>query len=173
MMTQNKNDSGKAVELRSEEVQEVMNRIPSAIVRWGMTVMAVVVIGLLVASAYIRWPQTIECPFEWIPSENNTVITATLTPDALTHMSSHKVIEATLYSPTFPAEYSENGVSVVITDYTVVNNREDSYIVHLKIDLPYKIIKEDSELKILGNLLIITSDNTWLEYLINRNTIVR
>ena len=38
------NISYKDVELLSEEVQEVMSRIPSAIVRWGMTLMAVIVI---------------------------------------------------------------------------------------------------------------------------------
>ena len=43
--------SGKNVELLSEEVQEVMNHIPSAIVRWGMTVMAVIVAGILIATA--------------------------------------------------------------------------------------------------------------------------
>lgn len=48
--------------LRCTEAQEVMGRIPSAIVRWGMTVMAVIVGGLFTAACVIPWPQTEECP---------------------------------------------------------------------------------------------------------------
>ena len=171
-MAQKKNNLGKAVELRSEEVQEVMNRIPSMVVRWGMTIMAVVVVGLLVTSAYIRWPQTIECPFEWIPNENKSEIIATLSPEALTHITAHKDIMVTLYSPIFSDEYSEKGVSGTIIGFTMDNSRSGSYVVTLNIDLPDKIIKEGCGPRIVGNLMFLISDDTLLKHIVDHTKLL-
>ena len=71
--------SYKDVELLSEEVQEVMSRIPSAIVRWGMTVMAIIVVGMLIVAAYVPWPRTIEYPFEGHHDGAKALINVTLT----------------------------------------------------------------------------------------------
>ena len=37
-------EDGKDIELRSEAVQEVMGHVPSWIVRWGITVLSLVVL---------------------------------------------------------------------------------------------------------------------------------
>lgn len=50
----------KDIELRSEEVQEVMNRIPPAILRYGIGVLATVVVVLLVGSALFSYPETVQ-----------------------------------------------------------------------------------------------------------------
>lgn len=49
-------------DIHCPEAQEVMGRIPSAIVRWGMTLMAVIVSGMVVAACFLDWPETEECP---------------------------------------------------------------------------------------------------------------
>ena len=51
---------GKKIELRSEEVQEVMGQIPAWIVRWGITLLFVVVLALLVGSYFFIYPDVIE-----------------------------------------------------------------------------------------------------------------
>ena len=43
-------EDGKDIELRSEAVQEVMGHVPSWIVRWGITVLSLVVLMLVVGS---------------------------------------------------------------------------------------------------------------------------
>ena len=48
------------IELRSEEVQEVMNRVPPAILRYGIGILASIVIVLLVGSALFRYPETVQ-----------------------------------------------------------------------------------------------------------------
>ncbi|MBE6286738.1 MAG: HlyD family efflux transporter periplasmic adaptor subunit [Mediterranea massiliensis] len=53
----------KEIELRSEEVQEVMNRIPPAILRYGMAVIATVLLLLLSGSAFFRYPDTVQATF--------------------------------------------------------------------------------------------------------------
>ena len=50
----------KDIELRSEEVQEVMNRVPLAILRYGIGILASIVIVLLVGSALFRYPETVQ-----------------------------------------------------------------------------------------------------------------
>ena len=42
----------KDIELRSEEVQEVMGQVPAWIVRWGITLLFLVVVALLVGSCF-------------------------------------------------------------------------------------------------------------------------
>ena len=51
---------GKEIELRSEEVQEVMGQIPAWIVRWGITILFIVVLALLVGSYFFRYPDDID-----------------------------------------------------------------------------------------------------------------
>ena len=47
------------IELRSEEFQEVLGSVPSWILRWGITLLAVVVGTLLIGSAIIKYPDVI------------------------------------------------------------------------------------------------------------------
>jgi len=47
------------VELRSEEFQEVLGSVPPWILRWGITIVAVVVVMLLIGSAVIKYPDVI------------------------------------------------------------------------------------------------------------------
>lgn len=49
----------KEIELRSEEVQEVMGQIPAWIVRWGITILFIVVLALLVGSYFFKYPDVI------------------------------------------------------------------------------------------------------------------
>ena len=50
----------KDIELRSEEVQEVMNRVPPAILRYGIGILASIVVVLLSGSALFRYPETVQ-----------------------------------------------------------------------------------------------------------------
>jgi HlyD family secretion protein len=49
----------KLPELRSEEVQEVMGAIPSWILRWGITVLFLVVATLVIGSCFFKYPDVI------------------------------------------------------------------------------------------------------------------
>ncbi len=52
-------EKNKDIELRSEEVQEVMGQIPAWIVRWGITLLFLVVVALLVGSCFFKYPDVI------------------------------------------------------------------------------------------------------------------
>ena len=53
----------KKIELRSEEVQEVMNRVPPAILRYGSGVLLGIVLLLLAGSAWFSYPETVVTEF--------------------------------------------------------------------------------------------------------------
>ena len=56
----------KMLELRSEEVQEVMGKVPPVLLRWGITVLTLVVVTLLVVSYLLKYPDTISGPVTFI-----------------------------------------------------------------------------------------------------------
>jgi len=56
---ENQENHGSDIELRSEEFQEVLGAVPSWILRWGITVLAVIVVVLLIGSAVIKYPDVI------------------------------------------------------------------------------------------------------------------
>ena len=47
------NETHKDIELKSEEVQEVMNHIPSSILRYGISVLLGILLVLLVAVLFL------------------------------------------------------------------------------------------------------------------------
>ncbi len=53
---------GKEVELRSEEVQEVLGSVPSWILRRGITLLACIVLMLIVGSWLFKYPEIISAP---------------------------------------------------------------------------------------------------------------
>ena len=62
----------KEIELRSEEVQEIMGAVPSWIVRWGITILFLIVFTLFIGSYFFRFPDAIEA--EMTLSSRNPVV---------------------------------------------------------------------------------------------------
>ena len=59
-------------ETRSEEVQEIMGRMPSWIIRWGIMVVGIIVIGLFIGSNFIKYPDRVNANIS-ITSDNPPV----------------------------------------------------------------------------------------------------
>ena len=55
--------SKEPVELRSEEVQEIVSYVPHWIIRWGITVFFFIMILLLLISWFVHYPDIIKAPF--------------------------------------------------------------------------------------------------------------
>jgi len=52
----------KNLEVNSEEIQELMGFIPNAVVRWGLTVLFIILMGIIVGSFFFRSPEIIIAP---------------------------------------------------------------------------------------------------------------
>jgi multidrug resistance efflux pump len=74
----------KEVELRSEEVQEVLGSVPSWILRRGITLLALIVIVLIVGSWFFKYPEIISSPL---------VLTTATPPAGIVAKTSGKIIE--------------------------------------------------------------------------------
>lgn len=48
------------IELKSEELQEVLGSVPPWILRWGITTLAIIIVILLAGSAFFQYPDTIQ-----------------------------------------------------------------------------------------------------------------
>jgi HlyD family secretion protein len=59
MMEEKQEHKHKEIELRSEEVQEVMGKIPVWILRWGITILFFVVLALVIGSCFFKYPDVI------------------------------------------------------------------------------------------------------------------
>ena len=61
------------IELRSEKVRHIIGEIPSRIVRYGITVITIVILGLLVGAYFIPYPETISAKVLMTNAHKGTV----------------------------------------------------------------------------------------------------
>ena len=156
--------SGKNVELLSEEVQEVMNHIPSAIVRWGMTVMAVIVAAILIGTAFIRWPKTIECPFEGQQIGDKVVLKTNMSSETLNYLLHTNNKSVCIFSPMFQQQYSSNGVGGNITQISISSYSNNEYSTNLTVILNKCNLGIDTIF--YGDIQFIVSDKTLLQLIV-------
>ena len=62
MNEENKITAAEQIELRSESVQEILGRPPQWVIRWGITVVFLVIIGLFIGSYFFKYPEVISAP---------------------------------------------------------------------------------------------------------------
>ena len=63
----------KKIELRSEKVRHIIGEIPSRIVRYGITIITFVILGLLIGAYFIPYPETISARIEMTDRQQGTV----------------------------------------------------------------------------------------------------
>ena len=61
------------IELRSEKARHIIGEIPSGIVRYGITIITIVLLVLLVGAYFIPYPETISARIEMIDRQQGTV----------------------------------------------------------------------------------------------------
>ena len=61
------------IELRSEKVRHIIGEIPSRIVRYGITVITFVILGLLIGAYFIPYPETINAKVQITNAHQGTI----------------------------------------------------------------------------------------------------
>lgn len=79
MPTEKEEKKYKEIELRSEEVQEVMNHVPAWILRWGITVLFCIVAVLLLGSYFFKYPDIVEAEITISTQNPPAYVTAKIT----------------------------------------------------------------------------------------------
>ena len=107
------------IELRSEKVRHIIGEIPSRIVRYGITIITIVILGLLVGAYFIPYPETISAKVHKYVNTIARGMTANIEVegyDAETYGVANGVITATSHTPRQTAEGSVFTAQVRITD---------------------------------------------------------
>ncbi|GHU62160.1 hemolysin [Bacteroidia bacterium] len=127
------------IELRSEEFQEILGSVPPWILRWGITVLAIVVVILLTGSAIIKYPDIVPAKI---------TLTGSVPPAAIAARASGKLKEL----------YVNDNQSVKAGDYLAVidNSTQTEDLQKLKVYLENQDFGKDLQLPEkelrLGNL---------------------
>lgn len=147
-----------SIELMSEDAQEVMSKIPPKILRWGITVLGVIIASVVIFAYNIKIPLTETCDFilEWNSEvEPNIVV---YVPTSAIQSIINGQNEVVLCSDAFPQEY-DSKVSAKITSVNkrpIIKNNEPYYIAYVQ--LTSIDIKNLSKYKIelFGSAIITT-----------------
>jgi multidrug resistance efflux pump len=70
------------IELRSEEVQDILTKVPSWLIRWGTILIFVIILMLLFASWFLKYPDVVA---------SQIVITTTIPPEKLVAKTSGRI----------------------------------------------------------------------------------
>lgn len=106
------------IELRSEEVQEILGHIPSRIIRYGITVIFSVIFVLFIGSFFFKYPDILTAPVE-VVSENPPAVIVANASGNLEHLfvsDSQKVephtLLAVIQNPANPEDMAKLGESI-------------------------------------------------------------
>ena len=120
------------IELRSEKVRHIIGEIPSKIVRYGIMIITIVILGLLAGAYFIPYPETISAKVQMTNARQGTIavpykyvntlargMTVNIEVegyDAETYGAANGMITATSHTPRQTAEGSVFMAQVRITD---------------------------------------------------------
>lgn len=120
------------IELRSEKVKHIIGEIPSGIVRYGITIITIVILGLLVGAYFIPYPETVSAKVQMTNARQGTIdipykyvntITRGMTVnievegyDAETYGAANGIITSTSHTPRQAAAGSVFTAQIRITD---------------------------------------------------------
>ncbi|WP_277016910.1 HlyD family secretion protein [Prevotella corporis] len=120
------------IELRSEKVRHIIGEIPSKIVRYGITIITIVILGLLVGAYFIPYSETISAKVQMTNAHQGTItvpykyvntiakgMTANIEfegYDAETYGTAYGTITGTSHTPRQTTEGSVFTAQVRITD---------------------------------------------------------
>lgn len=120
------------IELRSEKVKHIIGEIPSGIVRYGITIITIVILGLLVGAYFIPYPETVSAKVQVTNARQGTIdipykyvntITRGMTVnievegyDAETYGAANGIITSTSHTPRQTAAGSVFTAQIRITD---------------------------------------------------------
>ncbi|MBQ2526209.1 MAG: hypothetical protein II542_05135, partial [Bacteroidales bacterium] len=139
------------INIHSEEVQEIMGRKPSWIMRWGITVLITIIVVFIVCCYFIRYPQTVAARItltsDYPPAD--LVAKATGIIDSVFVSDGDKICKGQLLA--LIASAADYGDMVTAEKY-------------VSGDEPYAEFTED-ELKRLQSLKLGDIQPNWIEYL--------
>lgn len=147
------------IELRSEEVRHIISEVPNSLVRYGILVIAIIVIGLFAASYFIPYPETVVCKAVAVDAGNVTISVPYRYINEI--KKGYKVrIEFDGY-PASTYNYRTGGI-IEISKIPVLFKSENFFHAHVSLyGSGYRIFR-----KMSGNAFILISNETIFQHII-------
>lgn len=154
------------ISLRSEEVQEIMGEVPAKIVRWGTTIIFIIIIILIAGSYLFKYPEVINSDIE-ITINNETITRVGLSSLGAGRVMVGQKVQIRLNS--YP-EHEFGYLEGVISSISFKELKNGKYIAG--INFPKKVktnygFNLTSDGVFEGKATIITKDKRLLERIIN------
>jgi len=144
----------------SEDIQEIITKVPSWILRWGIVIWGMILVIGIAISAIIHYPDTIKAPIKFQSAPKETYGLIAIREDNFTKVKTGQ--QVTIGLQIYPAEdYGQlRGTIAYIPDQP---NERGVFIVQVKLDSTH--LKQPIKLKnwMTGNAEIITQDITILQ----------
>ena len=144
------------IELRSEKVRHIIGEIPSKIVRYGITIITIVILGLLVGAYFIPYPETISAKVQMTNAHQGTITV----PYKYVHTIRREMM-VNIQIEGYDAEtYGVANGLITATSHTPLQTTEGSvFMAQVKVtDCRYKIIKG-----MTGTVSILVSNESVLQ----------
>ena len=151
------------IELRSEKVRHIIGEIPSKIVRYGITIITIVILGLLVGAYFIPYPETISAKVQMTNAHQGTITVPYKYVNTIA-----KGMTANIEFEGYDAEtYGTAYGTITGTSHTPRQTTEGSvFMAQVKVtDCRYKIIKG-----MTGTVSILVSNESVLQRIVKQIT---
>ena len=151
------------IELRSEKVRHIIGEIPSGIVRYGITIITIVILGLLAGAYFIPYPETISAKVQMTNTRQGTLIIPYRYVNTI-----ENGMTANIEFEGYNAEnYGVAGSTIVTISHTPHQTNEGSmFTAQVKIaSCKYPLIKG-----MIGSASILVSQESVLQRIIHRIT---
>ena len=151
------------IELRSEKVRHIIGEIPSRIVRYGITIITIVILGLLTGAYFIPYPETISAKVQMTNTHQGTLII----PYRYVNTIENGMTTNIEFDGYDAETYGVAGGTIVATSHTPHHLAEGSvFTAQVKIaSCKYPLIKG-----MTGSASIIVSQESVLQRIIHRIT---
>ena len=151
------------IELRSEKVRHIIGEIPSRIVRYGITIITIVILGLLTGAYFIPYPETISAKVQMANACQGTIDIPYKYVNTIA-----KGMTANIEVEGYNAEtYGTANGTITATSHTPRQTTEGSvFMAQVKVtDCRYKIIKG-----MTGTVSILVSNESVLQRIVKQIT---
>lgn len=151
------------IELRSEKVRHIIGEVPSCIVRYGITIITIIILGLLVGAYFIPYPETINAKVQMSNSHQGTIDVPYKYVNTIAREMAVSIEVEGYDAETYGVA---NGV-VVATSHTPRQTADGSiFMAQVRIkDCKYKIISG-----MTGNATILVSNESVLQRIVRQIT---
>lgn len=149
--------SGRAVELRSEKVRNIIGKIPSALVRYGTIIIGLALLSVVLVSVFIPYRETIPVKISIERSESGILGKTLVSKDQLTKIQIHNNV--VINDPQLG--YLQAGVSKVSSQ----PSHEDGFMREVEVSFPRSVYDKIQKGDVMEGRIVLSDVSVLRKFL--------